>query len=80
MNTSKSAVAELMRVAWRTVGGICERVADLAAHFTFSLQDLRWVRSHRGAVERIGLAVQPGTNAAGMMHMIATMPVDSDER
>jgi transposase len=27
INTSKSAVAELMRVAWRTVGGICERVA-----------------------------------------------------
>jgi hypothetical protein len=32
--------------------------SDLAAHFTFSLEDLRWVRSHRGAVERIGLAVQ----------------------
>ena len=27
VNTSKSAVAELMRVAWRTVGGIVERVA-----------------------------------------------------
>ena len=27
VNTSKSAVAELMRVAWRTVGGICQRVA-----------------------------------------------------
>ena len=27
VNTSKSAVAELMRVAWRTVGGVCERVA-----------------------------------------------------
>jgi transposase len=27
VNTSKSAVAELMRVAWRTVGSICERVA-----------------------------------------------------
>jgi hypothetical protein len=23
---------------------------------------------------------RPGTNAAGMMHMIATMPVDPDER
>ena len=32
--------------------------SDLAAHFTFSLEDLRWIRSHRGAVERIGLAVQ----------------------
>ena len=27
VNTSKSAVAELMRVAWRTVGRVCERVA-----------------------------------------------------
>jgi transposase len=27
VNTSKSAVAELMRIAWRTVGGIVERVA-----------------------------------------------------
>ncbi len=26
VNTSKKAVAELMRVAWRTVGLICERV------------------------------------------------------
>ena len=27
VSTSKSAVAELMRVAWRTVGQVCERVA-----------------------------------------------------
>ena len=27
MNTSGSAVAELMRIAWRSVGAICERVA-----------------------------------------------------
>ena len=27
VNTSKSAVAELMRIAWRSVGRICERVA-----------------------------------------------------
>ena len=31
VNTSKSAVAQLMRVAWRTVGGVCERVAAEAA-------------------------------------------------
>jgi transposase len=30
VNTSKSAVAELMRIAWRTVGAICERVCDEA--------------------------------------------------
>jgi transposase len=28
VNTSKKAVAELMRVTWRTVGSICRRVAD----------------------------------------------------
>jgi transposase len=27
VNCSKTAVAQLMRIAWRTVGGICERVA-----------------------------------------------------
>ena len=32
--------------------------SDLAASFTLSLEDLRWIRSHRGAGERIGLAVQ----------------------
>jgi transposase len=31
VHCSKSAVAEVMRVAWRTVGGICERVAGEAA-------------------------------------------------
>ena len=30
VNTSKKAVAELMRVTWRTVGSICERVAEEA--------------------------------------------------
>ena len=30
VNTSKKAVAELMRVTWRTVGAICERVAEEA--------------------------------------------------
>ena len=34
--------------------------SDLAAYFTLSLDDLRWLRSHRGAVERVGLAVQMG--------------------
>ena len=34
--------------------------SDLAAYFTLSLDDLRWLRSHRGAMERVGLAVQIG--------------------
>lgn len=32
--------------------------SDLAVYFTFSLEDLRWIRVHRGAAERVGLAVQ----------------------
>ena len=32
VHTSKTAVAELMRVAWRTVGDICERVMADAEH------------------------------------------------
>ncbi|PZS18088.1 MAG: hypothetical protein DLM54_08740 [Acidimicrobiales bacterium] len=32
--------------------------SDLVAYFTLSIEDRRWVRSHRGAVERIGLSVQ----------------------
>jgi transposase len=30
VNCSKTAVAALMRIAWRTVGAICQRVADEA--------------------------------------------------
>jgi transposase len=41
VNTSKSAVAELMRVAWRTVGGICERVANEAQRQSDLLDGLR---------------------------------------
>ncbi len=41
VNTSKTAVAELMRVAWRTVGGICERVAAEAAREVDLLAGLR---------------------------------------
>jgi len=40
VNTSKSAVAELMRVAWRTVGGIVERVAAEAQRQTDLLDGL----------------------------------------
>jgi transposase len=38
---SKSAVAELMRVSWRTVGGICERVASEAGRQRDLLAGLR---------------------------------------
>ena len=41
VNTSKSAVAELMRVAWRSVGLVCERVSVEAGRELDSLAGLR---------------------------------------
>lgn len=41
VNCSKSAVAQLMRVAWRTVGSICERVCAEAQRQTDLLDGLR---------------------------------------
>jgi len=41
VNTSKTAVAELMRVAWRSVGTILERVADEARREVDLLDGLR---------------------------------------
>jgi transposase len=41
VNASKSAVAELMRIAWRTVGGICQRVAVEAQQDADLLDGLR---------------------------------------
>jgi transposase len=41
VNTSKTAVAELMRIAWRTVGGVCERVAGEARQGVDLLAGLR---------------------------------------
>ncbi len=32
--------------------------SDLVEYFTLDVDDLRWVRSHRGAAARLGLAVQ----------------------
>ena len=49
--------------------------SDLAAYFTLSLEDLRWLRSHRGAVERIGLAVQLA--ALGLLGFIPSELVDT---
>jgi transposase len=41
VNCSKSAVAQLMRIAWRSVGGICERVAAEAEREVDLLAGLR---------------------------------------
>jgi transposase len=41
VNCSKTAVAELMRIAWRTVGAICERVAAEARRDVDLLDGLR---------------------------------------
>ena len=55
VNTSKKAVAQLMRVAWRTVGSICERVAaealsqrDLFAGLKrIGIDDFSYRKGHR---------------------------------
>jgi len=55
VNTSKKAVAELMRVTWRTVGSICKRVADeeIAARDLFAglkrigIDDFSYRKGHR---------------------------------
>jgi len=43
VHCSKTAVAQLMRIAWRTVGGICERVAEEAAREVDRLANLKRV-------------------------------------
>ncbi|MFN2504925.1 MAG: DUF4158 domain-containing protein [Acidimicrobiales bacterium] len=61
--------------------------SDLVAHFTLSLEDRPWVRSHRRAEERIGLAVQlctlgflgfvPADLAAAPREVVASLPARS---
>jgi transposase len=41
VNCSKTAVAELMRIAWRSVGGVCERVTTEAQREIDLLAGLR---------------------------------------
>jgi len=57
VNTSKTAVAELMRIAWRTVGWICARVTAEAT----AARDLL------GGLRRIGIdeiSVRKGQRSA----------------
>jgi transposase len=61
VNTSKSAVAELMRIAWRTVGAICERVAVEAHRQTDLLDGLRWI-----GIDEISCAPRGAINPGGM--------------
>jgi transposase len=65
VNTSKSAVAELMRVAWRTVGGICERVCAEARREVDLLSGLRRIGideiSHRKGQRYLTVVVDHDT-------------------
>jgi transposase len=65
VNTSKSAVAELMRVAWRTVGGIVERVAAEAQQEADLLDGLRRIGideiSHRKGQRYLTVVVDHDT-------------------
>lgn len=65
VNTSKSAVAALMRVAWRTVGGICERVCAEAVREVDLLAGLRRIGideiSHRKGQRYLTIVVDHDT-------------------
>jgi transposase len=65
VNTSKSAVAELMRIAWRSVGGICERVAAEAQRDVDLLADLKRIGideiSHRRGQRYLTVVVDHDT-------------------
>ena len=65
VNTSKSAVAELMRIAWRTVGAICERVCDDARRDVDLLGGLRRIGideiSHRKGQRYLTVVVDHDT-------------------
>ena len=65
VNTSKSAVAELMRIAWRSVGGICERVASEAQRKIDLLAGLRRIGideiSHRTGQRYLTVVVDHDT-------------------
>ncbi len=65
VNTSQSAVAQLMRIAWRSVGGICERVADEAQRQVDLLSGLRRIGideiSHRKGQRYLTVVVDHDT-------------------
>jgi transposase len=65
VNTSKTAVAALMRIAWRTVGGICERVAAEATRKVDLLAGLRRIGideiSHRRGQRYLTVVVDHDT-------------------
>ena len=74
MNTSKTAVAELMRVAWRSVGQILERVADEGRQRVDLLDGLRRVGIELVEERKHGLAVA----ARGGPHQPAGVMIDHD--
>ena len=65
VNTSKTAVAQLMRIAWRTVGAICERVCDEAQRDVDLLAGLRRIGideiSHRTGQRYLTVVVDHDT-------------------
>ncbi len=65
VNTSKAAVSELMRIAWRTVGGICERVCAEAEREVDLLANLRRIGideiSHRKGQRYLTVVVDHDT-------------------
>jgi transposase len=91
VNCSKTAVAQLMRIAWRSVGGICERVASEARREVDLFAGLRRIGideiSHRKGHRYLTVVVDHDTGrlvwaAAGRDRMTVEAFLDSlgDER
>jgi transposase len=81
VKTSKSAVAELMRVAWRTVGRVCERVSVEAGRDLDLLAGLRRIGideiSHRKGQRYLTVVVDHDT---GRLLWAAPGTRDEDRR
>ena len=70
VHCSKSAVAQLMRTSWRTVGGVCERVASEARREVDLRAGLRRIGideiSHRVGQRYLTVVVDHDTGEAGL--------------
>lgn len=95
VHTSKTAVAELMRVAWRTVGDICERVMAEAEHADggrldglrrLGIDEISWRRGQRYLTVVIDhdsgrlVWAAPGANAEVLDGFFALLGAERCER
>ena len=79
VNTSKSAICQLMRIAWRTVGRICERVSAEARAGRDLFQNLTELGfehdlAHLRARERVVPSGQRGPQRNGVEPSVQRLP------